>query len=106
MVTVRSKGVMEKCNFCTQRIHAAHYRAKERGLPVRDGDFQTACQQTCPAAAIHFGNMNDPASEMMRARSERGYRVLEEMNFDSSIHYLTKIRNRGGAAEASAAGDQ
>jgi len=101
MVTVRSKGVMEKCNFCTQRIHAGHYRAKERGLPVRDGDIQTACQQTCPSHAIHFGNMVDKDSEMMRARSERGYRVLEEMNFQPTITYLTKVRNRGAEEEAS-----
>jgi len=94
-VTVRSKGVMEKCNFCTQRIHAGHYKAKERGLPVQDGDIKTACQQTCPSEAIYFGNMNDPNSKMMQARTPRGYRVLEDMNFEPSIHYLTKIRNLG-----------
>ncbi|HEY7837121.1 MAG TPA: TAT-variant-translocated molybdopterin oxidoreductase [Terriglobales bacterium] len=95
MVTMRSKGVMEKCNFCTQRIHAAHYKAKERGLPVEDGDIKTACQQTCPSEAIYFGNMNDPNSKMMQARTPRGYRVLEDMNYEPSIHYLTKIRNLG-----------
>ncbi len=102
MVTVRSRGVMEKCNFCLQRIHAGHYRAKERGLPVRDGDIHTACQQTCPSQAIYFGNMVDKNSEMMRARTERGYRVLEEMNFDSTITYLTKVRNRGADEEGQA----
>jgi len=102
MVTVRSKGVMEKCNFCTQRIHAAHYKAKERGLPVRDGDFQTACQQTCPTQAIHFGNMVDRQSEMMKARDERGYRVLEMMNYEPSIEYLTKVRNRGAEEDVKA----
>lgn len=95
MVTMRHKGVMEKCNFCTQRIHDGHYRAKERGLPVRDGDIRTACQQTCPTEAIHFGNTLDRDSEMMKARGPRGYRVLEEMNFEPAIQYLTKIRNRG-----------
>ncbi|MGH9483608.1 MAG: 4Fe-4S dicluster domain-containing protein, partial [Terriglobales bacterium] len=95
MVTVRSKGVMEKCNYCVQRIHDGHYRAKERGLPVRDGDIQTACQQTCPSQAIYFGNMNDPNSKMMQARSERGYKVLENLNYRPSTVYLTKIRNLG-----------
>ncbi|HXR97913.1 MAG TPA: TAT-variant-translocated molybdopterin oxidoreductase [Terriglobales bacterium] len=95
-VTVRSRGVMEKCNFCTQRIHDGHYRAKERGLPVRDGDIVTACMQTCPTQAIVFGNTLDPESAMMRARSERGYKVLDAMNFQPSITYLTKVRNRGG----------
>ena len=102
MVTVRSRGVMEKCNFCMQRIHAGHYHAKERGLPVRDGDIHTACQQTCPSQAIYFGNMVDKDSEMMRARTQRGYRVLEEMNFDSTITYLTKVRNRGADEEGQA----
>jgi molybdopterin-containing oxidoreductase family iron-sulfur binding subunit len=86
---------MEKCNFCTQRIHDGHYRAKERGLPVRDGDIVTACMQTCPTQAIVFGNTLDPESAMMRARSERGYKVLDAMNFQPSITYLTKVRNRG-----------
>ncbi|TAN22964.1 MAG: 4Fe-4S dicluster domain-containing protein [Acidobacteria bacterium] len=95
MVTVRSKGVMEKCNYCVQRIHEGHYRAKERGVPVRDGDIQTACQQTCPSQAIYFGNMNDPHSKMMQARNERGYKVLEDMNYKPSTVYLTKIRNLG-----------
>ncbi len=103
LVTVRSRGIMEKCTFCVQRIHAAHYRAKERGLPVRDGDIRTACQQTCPAQAIYFGNMDDKNSVMMRQRSARGYKVLEELNFQPSIVYLTKVRNLGaGDPEAKA----
>ena len=99
MVTVRTKGIMEKCTFCVQRIHAGHYKAKELGLPVQDGDIKTACQQTCPTEAIYFGNMNDRNSEMMQARTPRGYRVLEDMNFEPSIHYLTKIRNLGQGTE-------
>ncbi|MGH9477070.1 MAG: hypothetical protein ACRD1C_12170, partial [Terriglobales bacterium] len=99
MVTVRSKGVMEKCNFCLQRIHEGHYRAKERGLPVRDGAIQTACQQTCPSQAIDFGNLDDANSKMMRARSRRAYRVLEDMNYEPSVCYLTKIRNLGAEAD-------
>ncbi|MGH9465770.1 MAG: hypothetical protein ACRD1Y_00280, partial [Terriglobales bacterium] len=95
MVTVRSKGVMEKCNFCVQRIHAGHYWAKERGLPIPDGKIQTACQQTCPSQAISFGNMVDPQSAMMQLRSQRAYKVLEEMNYQPSVCYLTKIRNLG-----------
>src|SRR6185437_3131065 len=93
---------VRKFNFFTQRIHAAHYKAKERGLPVRDGDFQTACQQTCPTQAIHFGNMVDRESEMMKARDERGYRVLEMMNYEPSIEYLTKVRNRGAEEDVKA----
>ncbi|MGH9487504.1 MAG: hypothetical protein ACRD04_07930, partial [Terriglobales bacterium] len=99
MVTVRSKGVMEKCNFCLQRIHAGHYWAKERGLPIPDGKIQTACQQTCPSQAIHFGNMVDSTSVMMKARSGRAYKVLENMNYEPSVCYLTKIRNLGTEAD-------
>ena len=59
-VTVRTRGIMEKCTFCTQRIRDAKDKAKDAGEKVKDGDFKTACQQTCPTEAIIFGDMNDP----------------------------------------------
>jgi len=94
-VTVREKGVMEKCTFCIQRIRFAKEEAKKEGRKVRDGEFQTACQQTCPTEAIVFGDLNNPESRVSRiARNERGYHVLEILNTRPSITYLTKIRNR------------
>jgi len=92
-VTVRSMGVMEKCTFCVQRINAGEKRAQALGVPVKDGDIKTACQQTCPSQAIYFGDMNDEKSAMMQARTERSYRALEFLNFRPSVSYLTKIRN-------------
>ena len=100
-VTVREKGVMEKCTFCTQRIRSAKEEAKSQGRKVREGEFQTACQQTCPAEAILFGDLNDPESRVSRmARNERGYHVLEILNTRPSISYLTKIRNQKKAEKA------
>jgi molybdopterin-containing oxidoreductase family iron-sulfur binding subunit len=94
-VTVRSRGVMEKCTFCVQRIQEARSEATRRGLHLRDGDIQTACQQSCPAQAITFGNLNDPQSRVARqARSARGYQVLEDLNTRPAVTYLTLVRNR------------
>jgi molybdopterin-containing oxidoreductase family iron-sulfur binding subunit len=105
-VTVREKGVMEKCSFCIQRIRDVKFNAKKFGRQVRDGELLTACQQTCPTGAIMFGDFNDPESAVAEAmRNERGYRVLEELNTRSSIVYWTKLRNReetGSHAEAHA----
>jgi len=92
-VTVRSRGVMEKCNFCLQRINDAHLKAQKLGVPIPDGGIQTACQQTCPTEAIYFGDMNDPKSRMMRARAPRGFEVLADMNNQPTITYLLKVRN-------------
>jgi len=92
-VTVRSRGVMEKCSLCVQRIQEAKIEATRRGEPLRDGDAQTACQQSCPANAIRFGDLNDPDSGVARAaRNPRRYRLLEEMNFETSISYLAVLR--------------
>jgi molybdopterin-containing oxidoreductase family iron-sulfur binding subunit len=100
-VTVREKGVMEKCTFCIQRIRFAKEEAKKEGRKVRDGEFQTACQQTCPTEAIVFGDLNDPESKVSKlARQERGYHVLEILNTRPSITYLTKIRNREKSEKA------
>ena len=94
-VTVREKGVMEKCTFCVQRIREGKENAKRFGRKVRDGDVVSACQQTCPTDAIIFGDFNDPDSRVSEAmQNERGYRVLDELNTRSSIVYLTKLRNR------------
>jgi len=93
-VTVRARGVMEKCSFCTQRIQAAKLEAKKAGRPLRDGELKTACQQACPTGAIVFGDLNDPQSEVSRRAAEpRGYYALSELNVRPSIRYLVKIRN-------------
>jgi molybdopterin-containing oxidoreductase family iron-sulfur binding subunit len=92
-VTVRSRGVMEKCTFCVQRIQYA--RSEAAGRPLGDGDVQTACQQSCPAQAIVFGNLNDPQSRVSRlARGPRRYQVLEELNVRPAVNYLAMVRNR------------
>jgi molybdopterin-containing oxidoreductase family iron-sulfur binding subunit len=94
-VTVRSRGVMEKCTFCVQRIQAAKSEAAGEGRPLKDGDVQTACQQSCPAHAISFGNLNDPQSRVSRqAHNPRGYRVLEDLNVRPAVTYLRLVRNR------------
>jgi molybdopterin-containing oxidoreductase family iron-sulfur binding subunit len=94
-VTVRSRGVMEKCTFCVQRIQEAKIEAGRLGQVVRDGDIQTACQQSCPAQAIVFGNLNDPKSRVSQlAASRRSYQVLGELNIRPSVSYLTLVRNR------------
>jgi molybdopterin-containing oxidoreductase family iron-sulfur binding subunit len=98
-VTVRGVGVMEKCTFCLQRIRDGKERAKALGVPVKDGDIETACQQSCPTQAIHFGDLNDAASEVRRrAQNPRGYNVLAELNTLPSVTYQTKIRNRAPGA--------
>jgi len=91
-VTVREKGVMEKCTFCVQRIRDRenHARLERRG--VQDGEIVPACQQTCPTDAIVFGNMKDPNSRVARAaQSGRAYRVLEMLNTQSAVTYLRKV---------------
>ncbi len=92
-VSVRSRGVMEKCTFCVQRVNAAHWQSQALGRPIQDGQIKTACQQTCPSQAIYFGDMNEAKSRMMQERSARGFRVLEELNTEPTITYLTKVRN-------------
>ncbi|HEX6938196.1 MAG TPA: 4Fe-4S dicluster domain-containing protein [Longimicrobiales bacterium] len=91
-VTVREKGVMEKCTFCVQRIREVQHRARLEGRAVVDGEIVPACAQTCPGEAIVFGNIKDPDSRVARiAASGRGYRVLEELNTQSGIVYLKKV---------------
>ncbi|MCS6790994.1 MAG: 4Fe-4S dicluster domain-containing protein, partial [Bacteroidia bacterium] len=93
-VTVRARGVMEKCSFCTQRIQAAKLEAKKQQRPLKDGELKTACQQACPTGAIVFGDLNDPESLVSRlAQEPRGYYALAELNVRPSIRYMVKVRN-------------
>lgn len=93
-VTVRSRGVMEKCSFCIQRIQAGKLTAKIEGRKLKDGDIKTACQQSCPADAIIFGDINNPESEVAKHfRDERSYVMLEEYNVQPSVAYKVQIRN-------------
>jgi molybdopterin-containing oxidoreductase family iron-sulfur binding subunit len=112
-VSVRSKGVMEKCTFCVQRLSAAKVKAKGEGRIVAEGEVQTACQQACPTSAISFGNLVNPESRVHKqwaaqqveldkdkqAKNEkeeaselRGYRILEELRPYPSVMYLERVR--------------
>ncbi|MBI3933440.1 MAG: 4Fe-4S dicluster domain-containing protein [Acidobacteria bacterium] len=104
-VTVRSRGIMEKCTFCVQRIQDGKAEAKRKGVALQDGDIQTACQQSCPTQAIVFGDINDPGSRVSQlAKSGRHYRVLEEINVRPSIGYLRLVRNRAAETEEKQSG--
>jgi len=93
-VTVRSRGVMEKCTFCTQRINQAKVTAKKEGRDLLEGEVVAACQQSCPADAISFGNILDNNSKVAKLKmNNRNYAMLGELNLKPRVTYLAKIRN-------------
>lgn len=97
-VTVRSRGVMEKCTFCIQRISEARTIAIAEGRDVRGTDVKTACQEACPASAITFGSSNEPDSELYYWRNHKlGYYVLEELNVKPNVTYIARLRNKAEA---------
>ena len=93
-VTVRSRGVIEKCSYCTQRLQEKKLLAKKENRPLKDGEVKTACQESCPAGAIVFGDFNDPESELSQLMiNPRTYQLLEQLHTLPSTNYITKVRN-------------
>ena len=104
-VTVRSRGVIEKCSFCVQRLQAAKLEAKKDARPMVDADVKVACQQACPTHAISFGNANDKHSAITMVRAEnpnRNFTVLEQLHVLPNVTYLAKVRNDNAKAEGHA----
>lgn len=105
-VTVRSRGVMEKCTFCIQRIVQAEHTAKLEGRELEADEFTTACAQACPAEAIVFGDLDNPNSRVAQlvasAVEERGYRLLEDLGTEPSVYYLKKVDPEAAVEEGGA----
>jgi len=93
-VTVRSRGVMEKCTYCVQRINNARIESEKLNAPIRDGAIVTACEQACPTEAIVFGNANDKESRVAKLKAQqRNYSLLGELNSRPRTTYLAAVRN-------------
>ena len=94
-VVVRSRGVMEKCTMCVQRLQEGKLNAKKAGRTVKEGEINTACAQTCPTNAITFGDYNLSGSMLNQLwkPEERSYHLLGELNVQPNVFYLTKVRN-------------
>ncbi len=93
-VTVRQRGVMEKCNYCVQRVNRGRMEAEKENRPLRDGEIQTACQQVCPTEALVFGDVNDKTSKVAKLKAEQlNYGLLEELNTRPRTTYLAKLTN-------------
>jgi molybdopterin-containing oxidoreductase family iron-sulfur binding subunit len=101
-VTVRSRGVMEKCTYCVQRVREAEIRAINENREVRDGEIRTACQQACPTQAIIFGDINQKDSLVAKLKSDKlNYSLLAELNTRPRTTYLAELRNPSPAVETS-----
>jgi molybdopterin-containing oxidoreductase family iron-sulfur binding subunit len=93
-VTVRSRGVMEKCSYCIQRIEAVKIEADKNNRAIEDGEILTACQQACPTDAIVFGNLNDSKSRVVQRKAEeRDYQVLADLNYRPRTTYTAGVIN-------------
>ena len=93
-VSVRSRGVMEKCTYCVQRINSAKIESEKQDRQVRDGEIQTACQAACPTEAVVFGNLNDAGSRVAKMKAEKlNYALLAELNTRPRTTYLAALRN-------------
>jgi molybdopterin-containing oxidoreductase family iron-sulfur binding subunit len=104
-VSIRSRGVMEKCSYCLQRINAAKFEADKENRTVRDGEIVTACQQACPTNAITFGNINEKGSRVAKLKAdERNYKVLEDINTRPRTTYLAGVVNPNPELEEGAEG--
>jgi len=101
-VTVRSRGVMEKCSFCIQRIKRVEAEAKREDRTIKDGEMRTACEQVCPTEAIRFGNINEHQSRVVQLKAQdRSYELLAELNVRPRNSYLARIRNPNPKLEQS-----
>ncbi len=106
-VTVRTRGVMEKCNYCLQRITAVKIQSKNDRRPIRDGEIVTACEQTCPTQAITFGDLNDAESRVRKAHAhQRTYAMLQELNVRPRTQYMARLKNPSANAPGQAASNE
>jgi molybdopterin-containing oxidoreductase family iron-sulfur binding subunit len=103
-VTVRSRGVMEKCTYCVQRIREAEITSQNEDRYIRDGEVRTACQQACPTQAIVFGDKNNPANRVSKLKAEKlNYHMYAELNTRPRTSYLAELRNPNPEFDSGAA---